>query len=120
LISTFFKPFFLYFKGSINTNAPVHKYYTQNNSDPHCAANSYLQRQQEQQHNQQFYQQQSIDSPDNNRNGATQNHIPLATLPIDHQYVPYQTQDNMDRTQYYQPDQYQTQQQPRLKMKKDR
>ena len=111
---------FIDFKGSIKSNAPVHKHYTQDSSDPHRAANTYLHRQQEQQHNQQFYQPPSLDSPDTTRNGAARNHIPLATLDNQHQYVPYQHQNNLETTQYYPPDQYQYQQQPTLKLKNDR
>ena len=110
------------FIGSIKSNAPVHKNYTQNNSLHYHAANNYTHRQQEQTHNQQFYQPPSLDSPDMTRHGAAQNPIPLATLDDRHQYVPYQTHNNNDNTQYYRPDQYQyqNQQQPRLKMKNDR
>ena len=106
-------------EGSNATNASVQKHYNPNN-DPHRAANSYLQRQ-EQQHNQQFYQ---SGSDDMMRNGATRNHIPLATIDDQQQkHVPYQSNNNIESTQnyHYQPDQYQhqKQQQPRLKLKKD-
>ena len=90
------------------------------NNEPHRAANHYIQSQ-EQQHHQQFYQ--ATPATDTSRNGATQNHIPLATMNNHQSYVPYQSNNNNLPTApnyQYQSDQYQQQrQQPRLKLKKD-
>ena len=85
----------------MKSNAPVQKHYAQDTSDPHRAANTFLQRQQEQLHNQQFYQPPSLDCPDGTRNGAVRNGIPLATLDNQNQYTPYNHPNNLKTTQYY-------------------